>query len=73
MNNYGLKRLDILPLLLMNSVFEYSNSDANKSSGGKSFKISGGFIHFGVRAGEDLKFSSDKIVEGIRSYLNNFS
>jgi hypothetical protein len=50
MNKYGLKRLDILPLLLMNPVFEYSNSHANKSLREKSFKIPEGFNSF---QGED--------------------
>jgi hypothetical protein len=31
MNKYGLKRLDILPLLLMNSTLDKCNSSANKS------------------------------------------
>jgi hypothetical protein len=43
MNKYGLKRLDILPLLLMNSVFEESNSCANKSSEENCLKNSLGF------------------------------
>jgi hypothetical protein len=72
MNKYGLKRLDILPLLLMNPVFEYSNSGANKITGEKCFKNPTGFMHFGTRPGEDMKIASDNIVEGMEIDLNNF-
>jgi hypothetical protein len=50
MNKYGLKRLDILTLLLISSTLDNSNSHANKSLGEKSFKIQEGFNSF---QGED--------------------
>jgi len=65
MNKYGLKRFDILPLLLMISVSQSCNSGADKPSAKNVSIYQRVLTQFGRMADDDLKIAFDNIVEGI--------
>ena len=65
MNKYGLKRFDILPLLLMISAFQHCNSGAAKHSAENVLTYQIVLTQFRGMADDDLKNVFDNIVEGI--------
>jgi hypothetical protein len=69
---YGLKRPDIFLSLLTNSVFQCSNSSANKTEDYEYLKISNVLNNFKASADGDLKIAIDNFVEAIESHLNHF-